>query len=124
MERNNSRSRWNIANLSLRFRTIFLSCLLAGTCYGAARLGGILIITSPQSLWPLWPGCALLVGVLLISPRKIWPILLPAGLAGFLVYDLQAGVSYPDIAWLILADVLEILVVAWGLSYALNGVPR
>jgi len=27
-------------------------------------------------------------------------------------------------AWLILADILEILVVAWGVSYALNGVPR
>jgi PAS domain S-box-containing protein len=124
MEPINSGSRWNIANLSLRFRTIFLSCLLAGACYAAARLGGILIITKPQSLWPLWPGCALLVGVLLVSPRKIWPVLLPAGLAGFFVYDLQAGVSLPSIAWLILADILEILVVAWGLSYALNGVPR
>ncbi len=124
MERNNSGSRWNIANLSLRFRAIFLACLLAVACYAAARLGGILIITKPQELWPLWPGCALLVGVLLVSPRKIWPILLPAGLAGFLVYDVQAGVSYPSIAWLIFADILEILVVAWGLNYALNGVPR
>jgi PAS domain S-box-containing protein len=121
---NNNGSRWNIANLSLRSRTIFLSCLLAVACYAAARLGGILIITKPQALWPLWPGCALLVAILLISPRKIWPFLLPAGLAGFLVYDLQAGVSYPAIAWLILADILEILVVAWGVSYALNGVPR
>jgi len=124
MERKNSGSRWNIANLSLRFHTLLLSCLLAVSCYAAARLGGILIITEPQALWPLWPGCALLVSVLLLSPKKIWPILLPAGLAGFLLYDLQAGVSYPAIAWLILADVVEILVVAGGLSYCLNGVPR
>jgi PAS domain S-box-containing protein len=124
VERINRGSRWNIANLSSRFHTIFLACLLAEACYGAARLGGILIVTGPQTLWPLWPGCALLVGVLLVSPRKIWPILLPAGLAGFLVYDVQAGVSYPAIAWLIFADILEILVVAWGVSYALNGVPR
>jgi PAS domain S-box-containing protein len=124
MEGKNIGSRRNIANLNLRFHTLFLSCLLAAACYAAARLGGILIITGPQSLWPLWPGCALLVAVLLLSPRRIWPILLPAGLAGFVVYDLQAGVSVPDIAWLILADILEILVVAWGVSYALNGVPR
>lgn len=124
MEPQNSGSRWNIANLSLRFHTVFLSCLLAALCYGAAKIAGFLIITKPQALWPLWPGCALLVAVLLISPRKTWPILLPAGLAGFLVYDLQAGVSYPAIAWLILADILEILVVAWGVSYSLNGVPR
>jgi PAS domain S-box-containing protein len=124
MERSSSGPQWHIANLDLRFRTVLLSCLLAVACYAAARLGGILIITKPQALWPLWPGCALLVAVLLITTRKIWPILLPAGLAGFLVYDLQAGVSYPAIAWLILADTLEILVVAWGVSYALNGVPR
>ena len=124
MERNNNGSRWDIANLSLRFHTVLLSCLLAAVCYGAARLGGFLIITKPQALWPLWPGCALLVAVLLISPRKIWPILLPAGLAGFVVYDLQAGVSLHAIAWLILADLLEILVVAWGVSYSLNGAPR
>jgi len=124
MERKNSGPRWNIANLSLRFHTLFLSCLLAVSCYAAARLGGILIITEPQALWPLWPGCALLVSVLLLSPKKIWPILIPAGLAGFVVYDLEAGVSVPAIAWLILADIVEILVVAWGLSYCLNGVPR
>jgi PAS domain S-box-containing protein len=60
----------------------------------------------------------------LLSPRKIWPILIPAGLSGFFVYDLQVGVPFPAIAWLILADTLEILVVAWGLSYCLHGVPR
>jgi len=124
MERKNSGPPWNIANLSLRFHTLLLSCLLAVSCYAAARLGGVLIITEPQVLWPLWPGCALLVSVLLLSPRKIWPILIPAGLAGFVVYDLQSGVSVPSIAWLILADTIEILVVAWGLSYYLNGVPR
>jgi len=42
------------------------------------------------------------------------PILLPTGLAGFVLYDLQAGVSIPRIAWLILADTFEVLVAAWG----------
>jgi PAS domain S-box-containing protein len=75
-------------------------------------------------VWPLWPGCAVLTAVLLLVPRKIWPVLLTAGLAGFVIYDLQAGVSLPDIAWLILADTIEILVAAWGVSYALKGLPR
>jgi PAS domain S-box-containing protein len=124
MERKSSGSRWNIANLSLRFHTILLSCLLAALCYAAARLGGFLVITGPHALWPLWPGCALLVSVLLLSPRRIWPILIPAGLAGFVVYDLQAGVSVRDIFWLILADTLETLLIATGVNYFLNDVPR
>jgi PAS domain S-box-containing protein len=45
-------------------------------------------------------------------------------LAGFVAYDFQASVSLPSIAWLILADTLEIFVVAWGVSYSLNGVTR
>jgi predicted SAM-dependent methyltransferase len=27
-------------------------------CYLAAKIGGMLMITVPQTLWPLWPGCA------------------------------------------------------------------
>jgi len=124
METKNSGSLWDLGNLSLPFQSVLLPCLLATACYAAAKLGGILIVTGPQTLWPLWPGCALLVSVLLLSPRKIWPILIPAGLAGFVAYDFQAGVPFPSIAWLILADTLEIFVVAWGVSYSLNGVPR
>jgi len=96
------------------------ACLVAALCYLAARLGGALIIAVPQKLWPLWPGCAVLVAVLLVSPRKIWPILIPAGLAGFVLYDLQVGVPVRSIAWLILAGNAEIFVTAWGVSHFLN----
>src|SRR5580692_2474418 len=115
---------WLLANPNSPFRTVILAILVAVLCYLCAKLAGALIINVPQTVWPLWPGCAVLVAVLLLLPRKIWPVLLPAGLAGFLVYDLQAGVSIISIAWLILADTLEILVAAWGVSYALNGAPR
>ena len=93
-------------------------------CYLAAKLGGTLIIDGPEPLWPLWPGCAVLVTILLVSRRKIWPILIPAGLAGFVLYDLPAGVSIHSTAILQLADIAEILVAAWGAHYLLNGVPR
>jgi PAS domain S-box-containing protein len=124
METNSSASPWNIAKLELWPHSVLLALLVATLCYLAARLGGMLIITGPQSLWPLWPGCALLVAVLLVLPRKTWPILVPAGLAGFVVYDLQIGVSIRSIAWLILADTLEVLVAALGVSYSLNGIFR
>jgi PAS domain S-box-containing protein len=112
------------SNLASRSRTVILALLVATLCYLSARLAGSLAISIPQTIWPLWPGCAVLVGVLLLVPRKIWPVLLPAGLVGFVFYDLQAGVSIPSIAWLILADILEILVAAWGVTYFLNGKPR
>jgi len=75
-------------------------------------------------LWPIWPGCALLVAVLLLAPRRIWPILIAAGLAGFVLYDVQVGLSFRPTLLLILADTAEILIAALGVSYAFHGLPR
>lgn len=100
-----------------------LAGLTAALCYLAAKLGGFLIIKEPQTLWPLWPGCAVLAAILLVCPRSIWPILIAAGLAGFVLYDWQAGVSLRITAWLILADLGEVLAAAGGVSYFLKGTP-
>jgi PAS domain S-box-containing protein len=124
MKSRNDQSSFKLLALNSRVQTTLLAGLVAVLCYGAANLGGVLVVGGPQVLWPLWPGCALLVAVCLVSPKKIWPILIPAGLAGFVVYDLQAGVSVGSIAWLVLADTLEVIVAAWGVSYALNDLPR
>ncbi len=124
METSSKRAPWDVANLNSTFRTVILALLVATVCYLSARLAGALVISVPQTVWPLWPGCALLVAILLLVPRKIWPVLLPVGLAGFVLYDLQSGVSIPSIAWLILADILEILIASWGVSIFLNGRPR
>jgi integral membrane sensor domain MASE1 len=114
MESSHSDAAGNTGNS--RRNTAVLACLVAAVCYLAARLAGSLIIRVPQTVWPFWPGCAVLVGILLVVPRKMWPILLPAGLAGFVLYDLQAGVPIRSLALLILADTVEILVAAWGVS--------
>jgi signal transduction histidine kinase/integral membrane sensor domain MASE1 len=124
MEAAESESSRNLARANAGLNVALLACLTAVVCYLAAKLGGFLIIREPQTLWPLWPGCAVLVAILLVIPRRSWPLVMAAGLAGFAVYDLQAGVAIRSIAWLILADILEILVAAWGVSYALGSVPR
>jgi integral membrane sensor domain MASE1 len=72
----------------------------------------------PPIAWPLWPGCAILVGVLLLVPRKIWPLLILAAFTGFVLYDLQAGVKISSITGLILADTIEVLTAALGISYS------
>jgi PAS domain S-box-containing protein len=81
-------------------------------------------VLRPEMVWPLWPGCAFLVAVLLLTPRKIWPILIAAGFAGFVLYDLQAGLTLRSTAWLILSDTIEVLIAALGVSYSFEGVPR
>jgi PAS domain S-box-containing protein len=105
------------------FHTLILVCLVAILSYLVAKLGGALVLR-PQMVWPLWPGCALLVAVLLVVPRKIWPMIIVAGFAGFVLYDLRAGLALRGTALLILSDTVEVLIAAFGVSYFFDGVPR
>jgi PAS domain S-box-containing protein len=113
----------SLANPNSASQSIVLACLTALVSYLAAELGGMLVLR-PQMVWPIWPACAVLVAALLLMPRRIWPIVLPAGLAGFVLYDLRAGLSLRPIAILILADAIEILIAALGISYYLGDLPR
>jgi PAS domain S-box-containing protein len=102
---------------------VILVCFVVVVSYLAARLGGALVLR-PEMIWPLWPGCAFLVAVLLLTPRKIWPAILLAGLAGFALYDLQENLPIRTIGLLLLADSIEILVAALGVRYLFAGVPH
>lgn len=124
METNEGDRLPSIANKEFWLHPVVQAILVFVLCYLAAKLGGTLIIEVPQKLWPLWPGCAVLVAIVLVSPRKTWSILIPAGLVGFVLYDLLAGVSIHSTAILLLADIAEILVAVCGVHYFLHGVPR
>jgi signal transduction histidine kinase len=62
-----------------------------------------------------------LTAVLLLAPRTLWPVLLPAGLAGFVLYDLRAGLALVSILWLVLVDASEILTAALGVHSFFDG---
>ena len=111
-----------MASPSSPVHIVVLACLAAFLCYLAAELAGPLVLR-PQMVWPLWPGCALLVAVLLLLPRGIWPILIAAGLAGFVLYDLQEGLTLRSIALLTLANTVEILIASLGVSYFCPSLP-
>ena len=66
----------------------------------------------------------LLISILLLVPRRIWPILIAAAFAAFILYDLQGGHTIRSIAWLILADAVEVVIATLCLSYFFKGVPR
>ena len=105
------------------FRDITFACLVGFASYLTAVLGGALALR-PQMLWPLWPGCAFLVALLLLTPQRIWPTLIVPGLAGFVIYDLLDGLPIRSIVLLVASDLIEILVAAFGVKYALGQRPR
>ena len=52
-------------------RVALLAGLAAVVTFAAASLGKTLLSNTPEA-WPLWPGCAALVAILLLLPRKAW----------------------------------------------------
>ncbi len=104
-------------------RMVVWASLVALLSYLAAKLGGTVELR-PQVDWPLWLGNVLLVSILLLVPRKIWPLLILAAFAAFTLYDLQSGLTIRTTAWLIFSDLIEVLTAALGLSYAFGEVPH
>jgi PAS domain S-box-containing protein len=123
METDPRRLSWGTANLNSNLCTVIVVCLVATLSYLASRLGGALAL-HPSMLSPLWPGCVLLVSVLLLVPRRMWLILIAAAFAAFVLSAEQDGVAIRSIVWLILADMVEVLTAALCLSYCFDGLPR
>ena len=113
----------NTRNTTSSIQAAILVCLVAALSYFAPRLAGALML-HPQTVWPLWPGCALLVSVLLLVSRRTWLILIPTAFAAFVLYDLQAGVPARSIAWFIPANTVEVLIATLSLRYFFDGRPR
>jgi integral membrane sensor domain MASE1 len=57
---------------------------------------------------------------MLLTPRRLWPVSVGAGITGFVLYDLQTGLSLQAISLFILSDIAEIAVAAIGVSLALR----
>jgi PAS domain S-box-containing protein len=123
METHHKNSSWNPGSLDSRFRICLLACLLAILSYLAAKIGGTIEIL-PQADWPLWPANVIVVSILLLVPRRTWPVLMAAAFGAFVLFNLQSGVPIQSIFWLTLSDAVEILTAAWGLNYFFKGVPE
>src|ERR1700730_8576313 len=123
METGRSRLPWNIPKLSSRLHTVMLVCLVGALSYLAPKLAASVLL-HPRTVGPLWPGCALLVSVLFLVPRRIWPIVVPVAFASFALYDIQAGVPIRSIAWFFPANTVPVLIAALVLSHFFEGVPR
>jgi len=103
--------------------TILMVCVVAALSFAAPKVEGALML-NPQTAWPLWPGCAILVPVLLLVRTSVWPAMILASFTGFVLYDLQVGVSFASIVWFIPADTVQVLVAVIGLRYCFGRVPR
>ena len=103
--------------------TWLVVCVTAAFSYLVPKLIGTLT-SNPQTVWPLWPGCAILVTGLLLVRISVWPLLIGMSFVGFALADLEAGLPLSSIIRFIPGNTIEVLICAVGLSYWFDGVPR
>lgn len=103
--------------------TWLVVCVTIALSYLVPTLVTVLV-ANPKTVWPLWPGCAILVTGLLLVRVSVWPLLIAASFAAFALADLQAGVSLRSIAWFIPGNTIEVLISGVGLRYCFDGLPR
>jgi PAS domain S-box-containing protein len=103
--------------------TLLVVCATAALSYLVPRLIGVLD-SNPQTVWPLWPGCAILVTGLLLLRVSVWPVVIAGSFVGFAFADLQAGVPLSSIVRFVPGNTVEVLVSAIGLRYCFDGPPR
>jgi PAS domain S-box-containing protein len=123
MERNHRRSAWTLADLKAPLPTLTLASLVAVVCYQADRLVYVLGIP-PDHIASFWPSTAFLVAVMLLVPRRIWPVLIIAGLGAMALADLGNGVPFGFEIWITLGNLAEVLVALLGISRLFKGVPH
>jgi PAS domain S-box-containing protein len=98
-------------------------CMPTALSYVVPKLVGMWT-SNPQTVWPLWPGCAILVTGLLFVRVSVWPLLIPASFVGFALADFQAGLPLSSIVRFIPGNTVEVLISALGLRYCFDGVPK
>ena len=114
---------WKTADLDSPLRTVILSCLVAVMCYQADGLASALGIP-PDHTASFWSATPFLVAVMLLTPRKIWPALLVAGLAAIGFHDFRSGVPIGFALWDSVGNAAEVLVAAVGIGLVFKGPPE
>ena len=104
---------WKTADLDSPLRTVILSSLVAVMCYQADGLASALGIP-PDHTASFWSATPFLVAVMLLTPRKIWPALLVAGLAAIGFHDFRSGVPIGFALWDSVGNAAEVLVATVG----------
>jgi integral membrane sensor domain MASE1 len=74
-------------------RLVKLSVFALVLSYAASWLGYALTLR-PSGVVFLWPPSGLMLGWLLLAPRRHWPALLVGGMVGNLLTDWQHGAAY------------------------------
>jgi PAS domain S-box-containing protein len=92
-----------------RYRTV-LTAVLAGVAYVFAAELGMALTMRPQPISTLWPPNAILFGLLLLTPRRLWWVILLGAFPAHLLVEVWSGIPLPMILCWFLSNASEALI--------------
>lgn len=119
----NKRAAWITTKLNSRLRMGALALFVAFMAYALAFAGDLFSL-SPKIAAVLWPANAFQIAVMLLLPRKTWPLLITAHVVGGMIHGFQIHLTPLMTVMFTLADVVIFIIAASGLSREFGGIPR
>src|SRR3954452_14470213 len=92
---------------------IFLAAVALATAYFVGVQVGIAFTLQPHAISILWPPNALVLGTLLLAPRRTWWLFIAAVLPAHMIAEVSLGVPYTMAFCWYLSNVAEGLIGAW-----------
>src|SRR4051812_37097299 len=83
---------------------------LAGVAYLLAAELGMALTMRPQPISTLWPPNAILFGLLLLTPRRLWWVILLGAFPAHLLVEVWSGIPLPMILCWFLSNASEALI--------------
>jgi signal transduction histidine kinase len=119
----NEMGAWITAKLNSRLRMAGFALFVAAMAYALAFAGDLFSL-SPKIAAVHWPANAFQIAVMLLLPRRTWPLLIAAHVVGGIVHGFQIHLTTLMTVMFTLADVVVFLVAGFGLSRVFDGIPR
>ena len=119
----NDRKTWLTAKLNTPLRMALFALFVAVMSYLLA-FAGDLFYQSPQIAALLWPSNVFQVAVMLLLPRRVWPLLIAAHVVGGLLHGFQIHLTVLMMVAYTLADVVMFIVASSCLDYVFGGIPN
>lgn len=111
------------AKLDSPLRMAGLAVLVAGAGYALAFAGDLFSL-SHRIPAVLWPANAFQIALMLLLPRRTWPMLISAHAVGGLIHGFQIHLTALMTIMFTLADVVVFLIAGFGLGHAFGSIPR
>ncbi|HTN52649.1 MAG TPA: MASE1 domain-containing protein [Anaeromyxobacter sp.] len=100
-----------------------LLTLFAAADFGLAHLGR-LVTPDPTSFAAFWPAAGLVLGALLLTDRRRWPLVVGAAALPIAVFNVLTGLPLLLVATFAAGNVLEAVLGAWLATRLCQGRPR